>query len=177
MKAYITSIGESTTEICKWSLERYGYEVELVENQGSLWSKLKYIYNTADNDFVRVDADVVVGQNILELTKQSDAWWYQSMIYEWFRQDVGHGGIQFIRKECLPALREHVDEAERLERPESYMSRLKEFHDPRRFESFSKVCGIHGFKQSDVQRVKDTKMRRGQYGNYDWELAEKLDAL
>jgi len=177
MIACVTSIGEATTDLCVWSLERQGFEVRLYKSDTSLWAKLRDIYRDMDEDFLRVDADVICNGNVLQLTQLSDAWWYQGMVFEWFRMDLGHGGVQFIRKECLPALREHVGEAEQLERPESYMSRLAEFHNPRRFQSFEKVCGIHGYGQTDIKRIRETKNRRGQHGDYDWDLAAKIEAL
>ena len=177
MKAFVTSIGETTTDVCVWSLERQGFETVLIDGESTLWEKLKQIFEMADDDFIRVDADVVCNQNVMKLIEQKDGWWFQAQTFEWYRQDVGYGGVQYIKKGCFPAIRKHIDEAERMERPESYLSRLEEFHNPRVFKSVELICGVHGFKQSDTQRVKDTKMRRGQYGNYDWELANRLDTL
>lgn len=177
MNAYVTSIGEITTDICVWSLQRYGFDVRLKQSSSTLWEKLNEIYKEAEDDFIRVDADVVVNQNVLELIKLDKAWWYQGMVYEWFRQDVGHGGVQFVRQPALEHIRKRLAEAERQERPESYLSRIPELHNPRRFESFEKICGLHGYRQLDVERVKQTKMRRGRYGDFDWDLAEKLDSL
>ena len=177
MIAAVTSIGEATTDLCVWSLERQGFEVRLYKSSSSLWEKLKQIYSDIDEDFLRVDADVICNGNVLQLVMLNEAWWYQARIWEWFRMDLGHGGIQFIRKQCLPALREHIAGAEHLERPESYMSRLAEFHNPRRFESSDIICGIHGYGQSDIKRIRETKERRGQHGDYDWDLAARIEAL
>lgn len=60
MKAYVTSIGEPTTDLCVWSLERNGFETVLIQDQTTLAEKLKRIYSEADEDFVRIDADVIV---------------------------------------------------------------------------------------------------------------------
>lgn len=179
MRAFITSIGEPTTDLCKWSLERNGFDVHLVVGNTSLASKLETIYALADDDFFRIDADVIPNRALRpDLAKNLDPaiWWLQYMTFDWYKQDVTYGGVQFIRKEALPALREHVHEALELERPESYMFRLKEFHNPRRCISNMMIMGLHGYKNDPV-RTKATKERRLQADNYDFELAERINAL
>ena len=57
MKCYVTSIGEPTTDVCVWSLKRNGFDVELLQDNSSLQNKLKRIFEKADDDFLRVDAD------------------------------------------------------------------------------------------------------------------------
>jgi hypothetical protein len=178
VKAYITSIGEHTTTLSFWSVKRLGFEPVLVRDKNtSLWDKLKLIYEDADEDFIRVDADVVCNGNILELIQQNKGLWYQSLTFGWFKQDTIHGGVQFVRKEAIPILRKHIDEAKNMERPETYMSRLEELHNPRTFLTFEKICGIHGYKQDDKVRIEETKKRRGVWGDYDWELASALEQL
>ncbi|MCA9333367.1 hypothetical protein KDA00_05855, partial [Candidatus Saccharibacteria bacterium] len=132
MKAYITSIGEPTTELSKWSLERLGFDVEVIENQTSLAEKLKYIYNTVTDDFLRVDADVIVNKNVLELVKTPIYWWVQGQNFDWYKQDIGNGGVQFIRKKAIPYLKANIDTFMTAERPESQMFRIDEFNNPRK---------------------------------------------
>lgn len=181
MRALITSIGESTTGLCYWALERNGFDVFLLQDsQSSLWAKLKWIYSNTDEDFLRVDADVIVNKNCVPRNIKRDAkdkeiWWTQYRTYDWMQQDITHGGIQFIRKEALPYLRAQIMEAEHKERPESYMYRIKPFHDPRRCVTNETVMGLNGWGQDDIERIKETKRRRMQYDNYDFELAERLD--
>lgn len=178
MIAYVTSIGESTTELCKWALERQGFQVFVLNEPTSLWDKLNKIFKaTKKGDVLRVDADVIVNKNVKELVQQTDYLWYQALTYDWFKQDVTHGGVQFIREAAIPTILKHIDEAHRLERPESYLYRLEEFHNPRVCGTFEKVCGLNGYKQTDVKRVYDTKVRRGQIDNYDFELAERIETL
>ena len=177
MKAFVTSIGESTTDLCVWSLQRQGFAVELVQSKTSLVDKLRYIYEMADDTFLRVDADVIVNRNVQDLVLPPDIWWLQARCFGWFSQDIIHGGIQLYGKELLPILRRHIEDAEGLERPETYLSRLPELHEPRRFASGEVICGIHGVFQNDIQRVKDTKAHRRQMDNYDFELAEAIERL
>lgn len=179
MKAFVTSIGEPTTDLCVWSLQRQGFDVELVQSSSSLWEKLRYIYEVAEGDFLRVDADVVVNKNVKLLSELDTryVWWYQARTYGWFSQDATHGGVQLYGARTLPILRAKIEEARHLERPETYMSRLDEFHNPRRFETFERLCGLHGYKQDDYDRIMRIKDRRKQMGNYDFELAKKLDDI
>lgn len=179
MKAFVTSINEPTTDLCIWSLERNGFEVVLLKRWDSLAEKLADIYSQADDDFVRVDADTVPNQNLTEPALRAAAddrlWWVQFLTYDWYKQDTTHGGVQFIKKEALPALRANIKDSLSLERPESQMYRLKEFHNPRRCDWNPCIMGITNYK-NDMRRVREVKERRLQW-DYDWELAEKLGKL
>lgn len=180
MKCYVTTIGEPTTDLCIWSLKRNGFDVEVIDGNDSLASKLKRIYLKADDSFYRVDADVIVNKNLLP-TKHliiRDTWWLQFQVFDWYKQDITNGGIQYIKKEALPILISHVDEMMDKERPETYMFRLKEFSEPRRCTTITdKIMGIHGYGQNDIDKVISTKQRRGQYDLYDFELCKRLNEL
>lgn len=182
MKAYVTSIGESTTELCIWSLKRNGFDVVLIKDKTSLAEKLKRIYNQEKDEFIRVDADVVPNRRLTpEAVRKAlddpDAWWIQFRSYGWFTQGIIYGGMQYIRKEALPHLRNNVDSVLHAERPETQLSRIPEFYNPRRFMSSNLVMGLHGYAQNDIERIKQTKLNRNQYANYDWDLVEELGKL
>lgn len=182
MRVLITSIGEATTPLCYWALERQGFDVQLLQDsQTSLWEKLRWIYNNTDEDFLRVDADTIVNRNcnprnIKRDAKDKEIWWLQFNTFDVYKQDLTWGGVQYIKKESLPYLRAQIMEAEFKERPESYMYRIKPFHDPRRCITNDTIMGLNGiFKMnSEVVRAKQTKERRGQSDSYDWELFEKI---
>ena len=176
MKAFVTSIGEPTTELCVWSLERQGFDVELIFGSSSLAEKLQIIYDKADDDFIRVDADVIVTRKIKLLDKPDNAWWVQAQCFDMYKQDVMYGGVQWIGKECLPALRNNIGRQMQAERPETAMFRLEEFYSPRRCMSVDLLCGIHGFR-NDTKVAEATKIRRGQINDYDFELAERMEQL
>lgn len=187
MIAFVTTIGEKTTDLCIWSLKRNGFEVHTVSGGDTLASKLKRIYEEAihiDQDFIRVDADVVVNrnctpENILEIAKQDefkDAWWIQFNVYEWYRQTLGYGGVQFIKQQAIPILLKRVDEMKYAERPETELTRIAEMYNPRRFLSSTEVMGIHNYK-NDMKRVATVKANRGQSANYDFDLALRLEEL
>jgi hypothetical protein len=182
MKAFVTSIGEKTTDVCIWALKRNGFDVTPRTDSQSLAEKLKWIYSQADDDFVRIDADVIVNrnckpENILRFTEPlKTAWWIQFQMFDWYQQDVSYGGIQFIRKEALPVLRENVDKFMQHERPETELTRSYGMYNPRRFESYDMVMGLHNYK-NDMERVKTVKSRRNQLDNYDFDLAQRLEEL
>lgn len=184
MKAFVTSIGEITTELCVWSLERNGFDVHLIENGSLLSEKLEHIYNRADDDFVRVDADVVVNKTFtpsfvnLWGEKFPDAWWLQFKTFGWFKLNEIYGGGQYVKKEALPALRDNVKDYHEFDRPETELSRLREFYDPRRFDSVTDgLVGLHGFAANDIDRVIEQKRKRKNFEEYDFELAAKLEGL
>lgn len=187
MIAVVTSIGEKTTGICCWALARNGFNVKLIKSdKTTLFDKLKYIYNNINEDFVRVDADVVVNKNFNEnaikiiTAKHQDVWWFQFLTYDWFKQDVAHGGVQFIKKEALVDLKTNIDVYEKAERPESQMYRIDSFCEPiRRAITIELVAGLNGYgqTQADIDRVIKTKIRRKQINNYDIELMTRLNKL
>jgi hypothetical protein len=182
MKAIITSMGEATTELCVWALERNGFDVQLIQSGSTLWQKLKGVYENADSDFLRVDADVIVNRectpkNVKGDTSDANIWWVQYLTYDWYKQGLTHGGVQFIKKEALPHLCRQVHEARDKDRPESYMYRIRPFHDPRRCVTHDLLMGIHGYGNKDITRVKQVKAERAQLDNYDFELAERLNKL
>jgi len=180
MKAYITSVGEPTTDLCMFSVERNGFEAVLIQDANTtLAQKLKQIYEQANDDFIRLDADVILNKHLTAKSieyHKTDAWWTQFKVWDWFQQQVANGGVQFIRKTALKALRDNVDTFVDSERPESQLFRLDEFHNPRRCNTSKWIVGIHGYK-NDLERVKIVKTRRKQLDNYDFELAERLNAL
>lgn len=176
MKAYITSIGEPTTDLCSWSLKRHELDVEIISGDSTLGEKLEYIYNHADDDFLRVDADVIVSQPPV-IQHQDENWWFQWMTFDMYKFGATFGGIQYIRKEALPALRANIGSYLFDDRPETRMWNLPEFNDPRRCISVNLIAGIHGFGQKDIDRVEETKQGRKYYGDYDFELARKMSEM
>jgi hypothetical protein len=182
MKAFVASIDEPTTDLCVWSLERNGFEVVLLNNGSLLADKLKTVYEQADDDFVRIDADVVVNKSFTpQFAKDHlipDAWWMQFLCFDWLKLDLAYGGTQLITKEALPALRANVDNVHAHDRPETALSRIEEFYNPRRFQSSTAVVGIHGFALGEhLDRVIYQKKKRSYYGTFDFELARKLEEL
>lgn len=176
IKAYITSIGEPTTDLCEWSLKRLGFDTHIVYNEtSSLGDKLEYIYGLADDDFIRVDADVIVNKELRRMVDIAKAYsWVQFQTFDMYKLDITNGGVQYINKEILPTLRANINRFKHDNRPETRMFRLEEFSDRKRFKSAENVVGIHGFGQTDWERVKKTKDSRQYSNEFDWELVKRM---
>lgn len=174
MRAYIFSIGESTAELAEWAVKRLGFNTTVVYNPDtSFWTKLRWLYSHETDDFLRIDADTIVNKNLLKLEPQDNCWWHQCYVWDWYSQDIGVAGINWVKKEAISYLRQHIDKFENAERPESQMFRLDEFHHPRRCEVYNLLCGLHGYGQRDIERIKATKERRKQE-HYDWPLIDAI---
>lgn len=174
MKAFITSINEPTTELCRWQLERYGFQTVLIQDARSLGEKLEDIYNQADADFIRVDADVIVNSNIkIVHSLPRNFRWVQFKTFDMYKLDLTNGGVQWISKEIIFTLRANISQFKHDNRPESRMFRLDEFNQRQNFITAGTVAGIHGFGQKDWQRVKDTKDQRKDQA-YDWEIVKRM---
>lgn len=181
MKAYVTSIGEPTTDLCIWALTRNGFEVELILDPRSLWSKLKKIYQSATEDFLRVDADIIVNRNMtpefLESLNDPHIWWWQFITYDWYKQDTTHS-MSYIKKQAIPALASTIERFKANIRPETAASRIAELENPRRMATYdAHLMGLHGYGIKDTKPVIKLKANRGQSHLYDFDLAKRLDEL
>ena len=64
MNAYLCTIGEPTTNLCKSQLERFGFEVVLLDKVEPWIDKYKRVIAMADEDCIRIDADIIPNKNI-----------------------------------------------------------------------------------------------------------------
>lgn len=177
MKAVLFSIGEATTELAKWALERQGLEVVLIEDNSSLAEKLDYMAEVMAEDILRVDADIIVNKRInqfIRLARISDLLWTQAMTFDWWKQDVAVGTPTYIKAELLPLLRKYKGVFADSQRPETELTRIKELYEPRRFGTIDVLVGVHGWGQADIDRVEAIKKVRGQLDGYDFELARRM---
>jgi hypothetical protein len=175
MRAFITSIGEPTTDLCVWQLKRMGFDITIIRDNRSLGEKLEDIYSQADDDFLRVDADVIVNRSVKAVEKMNkNLWWVQYKTFDMYKLDLTNGGVQYISKKILPALRANISRFKHDDRPESRMYRLEEFDERWRFKNAENVVGVHGFGQKDWQRVKKTKDNRKYSNEYDFVLVERM---
>lgn len=174
MRAYVTSIGEPTTQLCCDMLHHLGFSVVLISSSTTtLAEKLKYIYNHATEDFIRVDADVIPTESVKDALKPTHALWTQYTTFDMYNFQLGFGGVQRISKELLTALRNQIVNYMHDDRPETRMWRLEEFQNRTHFVSSPILVGIHGFGQKDWERVKKVKDGR-KHDDYDWWLVERM---
>lgn len=181
MRAYVFSIGESTTDLCVELMQKYGFEVVLFQDETSLWAKLKRFYEealaTKDHQFVRIDADIIPNKNaaIIPHSKNDYPLWECSVGWDWYKQDRGSISIHYMNRLAAEMCLRHIAEAEALTRPETHLWRDERINPYTRLD-WTLARGIHGYGQADHrERIKALKRERNQ--EYDWELVEKIEAL
>lgn len=189
MKAYLFSIGESTTELAKWSLERLGIEVILIEGSDSFHSKycrfVEMALQSGDQWVLRMDADVIVNKRVADFINHTlmnamrDEWWYACKLFCFLRMDLIDGCPNLISREALEVCKKRLPEVKKELRPETELTRMPEFMNPRRFRATDYFVGYHGYRQrdEDIARVMNMKAARGQLKDWDQELIKKLDEL
>lgn len=190
MRAYLFSIGESTTDIARWSLERLGYDVVMLSHPTTTFYEkyvefLDFASRADDEAVLRCDADVIATKRLMDLQflfhnlRDDGMWWIHGQTYCHLKHDLVYGGHNFITREGINIAQRHIREFERDSRPESRITRAPEMYAPRRFKAVDMVTGIHGYRQrpQDIARVMAQKERRGQMPSWDMELLEKMKSL
>lgn len=183
MKAYVTSIGENTTELCVYQLQKYGFEVEVLDEEMRWIDKYKEFICLANENCIRVDADCIVNKNIevfANWVKNDESFNDYYMIsfngWDYYKNNVGVIGITYYSKRCLNILKHKLDLLDP-KRPETSAWRLPEIVN-KTFNN-SLVAGIHGIAQfsTDIKRHIGHKIERKQIGDYDFDLASRIDDL
>lgn len=182
MKAYVFSIGETTTNLCCQLMREMGFEVILFNDDTTLWDKLKRFYSealkTPDNTFIRIDADIIPNKNVLKMVdfhKGSPKMWTCAVGYDWYKQDRGAISIHVMDRHIIKKCLKEISSARTQIRPETHLWRLPDVNPTTQlYQTHS--CGIHGYGQKDHrERIKQLKYARDQ--QYDWELVEKIERL
>lgn len=177
MRCYVFSIGEKTTDLCVELMKEYGFDVVLLQDDTSLWDKLKRFYTEAllsdDYIFARIDADIIPNQNVKRL--DSGLGWQCASGYDWYSQDRKAISIHIMERPIIEKCLDHIEEAKNQIRPETYLWRLPEINPYTGIQdSFN--SGLHGYGQRDHrQRIKDLKHNRNQ--PYDWDLLDRIEKL
>ena len=178
MKAYVSSFGEKTTELCCSQLERFGFEVVLMDEKEEWHKKYKRFIQIANEDCLRIDADVIVNEKIKQLgVGLSKRVWIESFtLYDLYRNGLFQGSPIYYKTEALDFLKKNLDRITPL-RPEASALRLKGINE-HKYQNDIIVVGMHGFFQDDetVKRAKSNKEQRGQTG-FEFDLVNKLRNL
>ena len=173
MKAFITSIGEKTTKICCEQLSKFGFEIILLDEIEPWINKYKKFINMANEDCLRVDADIIVNEQIKLIgLEKSESWMRQYTTYDLYQNRLKSSSPVFYKKEAIELIRKHLNTLNS-NRPETAASRLKGM--PQILTS-DLVVGMHGFFQDEeaVKRAKANKINRKQIQNYDFDLTFKI---
>lgn len=184
LTAYVTSVGERTTDVCVWALKRNGWKVEIMSEREPWPDKYARFVEIAAHEAVpclRVDADQILGKIATPqfmLEKLGDGLFAQFRLFDLYQMAPFHTSPLFYLPEALQQAhklisREQMDET----RPEASIMRHPSL-DPHR-RDHDEIIGIHGFYQDfeTVERAKANKRARGQMDRYDFALADKLTKL
>jgi len=192
MIAYVTSIGEATTDICVWQLKRFGFDVVLLGGKEDWIFKYRDFIQQAemlDRDVLRVDADIIVNEKIntavmigigqcateekitdkMELMVQFSVW-------DFYKNDISNSCPMYYSRKSLPIIRKNLDKLDK-QRPECSASRLPEIHPG--FYKVDTIVGMHGFFQDldDQKRAYTSRERKHQLDEFDFELVNKIREL
>lgn len=139
MKAFLTSVGESTEQVCKEQLEKLGFEVVLLNDKEDWPTKYKRFIDLANEDCLRVDADTILF-NDFEIPKLPEISMAQWLVADRKRFKINAGQPVYYSKKLL-------DIAKKVPvlniRPETSMWRSPEII--KYTMTIDKVAGLHGF--------------------------------
>lgn len=180
MKAFVTSVGEKTTDICVSQLRKHGFDVILLDKKEPWIEKYKDFIRRAaalKEDVLRIDADIIPTASIAKVPSIAgvfhSAYMIQFQVFDFYKFDI-HMGMPIIYKKA--GLSEMVKVLDHIKtgRPETEMSRLPIINDW--MVSCPVVMGAHGFFQDKetMDRAFDNKLQRGQLGQYDFSLAADI---
>jgi hypothetical protein len=180
MKAYVTSCGERTVDICIGQLKKFGFEVVHLSKEQPWAEKYKQFIACTNEDCIRVDADVIVNEHIkmfCDWAERSGNYMCQASIFDLYRNKAWPGQPVFYKASVFPIIRKQLDKLSTL-RPETWAWRLPEVNaHTETYEDI--VVGLHGFFSGPeaIERAKKLKEARGQINEYDFELVTKLQSI
>lgn len=181
MKAYVCSIGEATTELCCEQLERYGFEIVLLDEIEPWINKYKKFITEANESCLRIDADIIVNKNIQEIKEfcnsyNTDKKMIQFSYWDYYKNDIGIGNPIWYSRDCLSLLKANINKILEF-RPETSAWRLPEIVDET--ETNELVVGIHGIAQKElhIENAKDNKIKRKQINDYDFDLVNRINKI
>lgn len=175
MKAFLTSIGEKTTSICKWQLERFGFEVVLLDKVEPWIDKYKRFLEMAGEECIRIDADIIPNERIRIFQDsgylRKNAKLAKAYTYDFYANTLMQTAPTYYSKGITKGMKELITD---IDRPETSIFRNRDIHPW--VVVLNEVVGTHGFFQSkkDIERAVIHKKIRGQNAQYDFDLLEKL---
>src|SRR3990167_3314891 len=182
MKAFITSVGETTTAICADQLQKLGFKTCILGGKESWVNKYEKFIEMAskfDTLCVRVDADVIVNKEFSPAKLEQDLkdWDKEIMLqystYDFYKNSVGITSPVLYRPEALKIIVQNMDKIDS-RRPETSAWRLPQINP--RTGTIDRVVGMHGFFQDreTMDRAKRNKENRRQMADYNFPLVEEL---
>ena len=139
MKAYLTTIGEPTTDLCKSQLEKLGFEVVVIDGMETWEVKYKRFIDMANEDCLRIDADVILF-NDFKLPKFKGIVMAQFQVVDFNKFKIHTGQPVYYSKGLLDIAKTLPVSAHR---PETSMWRRPEII--KYTKTIKEVVGIHDF--------------------------------
>ena len=108
--------------------------------------------------------------------KDEEIWWACGRAFCFLKMETIDTAPQIIARPALLSALANLDRFKNESRPETELTRIPEFFDPRRFEAIDIFVGVHGYKQSqdDIDRVIEQKKTRKQFQKWDHDFINKL---
>ena len=180
MIAYVTTIGEQTTDLCVWQLQRLEFEVVVIDGMEPWVLKYRRFITAAKaygGPCIRIDADVIVNADfVVELSRMPGSSYIMAQWQEYclYKNGLTHASPVWYAHEALEIIHSNLENLDPI-RPETSAWRLPEINE--QTKTWDGIVGFHGFfqDQAAIARAKHNKQMRGQEG-YDWELVERIKA-
>lgn len=178
MRAFVTSIGEKTTDICADQLSRFGFDVVVLSKKENWADKYRQFIDSTEEDCIRVDADVLVNERVKLMREMPhlDILMAQGSVYDFFHNDSWVGQPVYYSRNVFKIIRHQLEHMNEM-RPESWAWRLADVN--KKTISLDTLMGMHGFfcDEEQLERAYRNKESRGQLGRFDFDLARKLIKL
>jgi len=148
MKAFVTTIGERTTQLCINQLCKFGFEIFVLDLEEPWIDKYKRFIAMASEDCIKIDADIIVNKNVglMGCDIKDGEYAIAHSYYDLYQNDLSTGGPIFYTKKAIDIIKQNFDKLS-MARPETSAMRLPEMrgHVGRR-----NVCiGTHGIGQDN----------------------------
>jgi hypothetical protein len=175
MKAVITSIGEPTTDLCAKLMHKFGFDVEIMDEDIPWPQKFRKFIETHNEDCVRLDADCLPLPPVVRLLDwPTRAWIVQTEQVDLYSWNLKPGGPLLYRKCALDFIRQNIEEID-WRRPEATAWRLAEVNG--RTETVRVLSCLHGFFQMPEDNKRSLAHRIDRRQLYESEIVEEITNL
>lgn len=183
MKVYVTSVGETTTDLVRWQLKRMGFNVVLLGKKQSWYEKYCEFIQRAEKDdrhCVRIDADVIPNKHLKRIAdgfmKSPSYMLVQFHTYGFFRNELSITCPVIYHADAIKIISDNLKHLDP-NRPETSAWRLPLIND----DTYTSraVVGIHGLFQDEetIARHIKHKIDRKQNDFYDWDFVQRAKPL
>ena len=145
MKAYLTTIDEPTTDLCKSQLEKLGFEVVVIAGVEAWEFKYKRFLDMAEEDCLRIDADIILFNDFKMPLFSEPILMAQFQVVDYLKFQIHTGQPVYYSKGLLDIAKTLPVVAHR---PETSMWRRPEII--KYTKTIEKVVGLHDFPMNKL---------------------------